>query len=129
MDTPLCLILIRSKTLQRDFSRFEEIRVLRATIEKSEPEASSVKREEPDARSTREIKRISEINRLLAETAKKRKEILGNETFEPIDIEYGFEDSVLYDSEVFIYLSYNITIHVDYCIQNYHKNLKITNVK
>ena len=125
----LCVVLIRSKTLQRDFSRFEEIRVLRATIEKSEPEASSVKREEPDARSTREIKRISEINRLLAETAKKRKEILGNETFEPIDIEYGFEDSVLYDSEVFIYLSYNITIHVDYCIQNYHKNLKITNVK
>jgi hypothetical protein len=39
------------------------------------------------------------LDEMVKANQKRRRELLGVETFEPIDIDYGFEDAVLFDSD------------------------------
>ncbi len=92
------------QTLRKDFSRFEEIHVLRSTVEQpmkvKDVLVERVRQiiDEPDeAPSSGEKAKV--LDEMLKANARRRREILGRETFEPIDIEYCYEDAVLYDSE------------------------------
>lgn len=81
------------QTLRKDFSRFEEIRILRTSIEEPVSEASMPilspkKPEKPDL-----------LSEMVRANQRRRRALLGDETFEPIDIDYGYEDAVLFDSD------------------------------
>jgi len=83
--------------LRKDFSRFEEIHLLRSTVV------------DPVAKRREKLKIVEKelesddghdmLTEMVKANQKRRRELLGHETFEPIDIDYGYEDAVLFDSE------------------------------
>ena len=88
------------QTLKKDFSRFEEIRLLRTVDSEEKKQAPDLKiLNQKIKKSERKKRKLDMIERMYEDNRKRRQQYIQEENFEPIEIDFGYEDAIAFDSD------------------------------